>query len=809
MVAAGRWRMRLSLAVASISALLTTMTGGPFVPPTALAANDCVNGWQQLPFATNLAAIDAEGVASLNGAPAWIVGLTSAAVPDGDRNPLIGRWTGTTWERVATPWRNYGVLNAVAARSASRAWAVGSIGSYTRWPIAGRWNGSTWTSVAVPHPAGQLGVFTDLALVDGRRLWVAGSTLNNGFAKPLVMFRTRTAWKQLSPTIPALGEGGLSDVTIAPGGKVWAAGWQTDGSGQAKPWILFRQSGNWVTTPLPSLDAGRGAIMDLTFASATNGWAAGWIEEDGAGYEPLLMHWNGSIWTRVSTSWASGRSIGLDAVTAEASGRLVVAGWESALHKRDVLAVLDSSGWTVSSLTDPTDKRSALTDTTAVAGGTLVVGYSDGMPASVESCAAAMARSQAAGPSSATAASDSVANESSGAFEDDQSPATVEDVAAPATVEVADTVAYDMTSQSGLTNSVLTWSGVVADFNGDSYPDVFINRHYEDVPLLELNSGHGTFSLSDTDWTIRDRHSCSAADVNADTKLDLFCTIGRNKGSSIGAQELTLDPADGGTWASLDYGLLDGYGRGRDATFLNLNRDAYPDLFVINEASRFDGMSSSDRLYRNVGGTDFVSASTFGLDHSYGGQCVANADLEHDGDDDLLLCTTERVGGGLPGLHAFVNNGSQFIDQTQSLGLAQDLADDVATADFDGDGALDVAVLSPTQLTVRVRRGGTFQLAYSLDTTGAVALAVGDVNGDGRPDIYVSRRSGGNSGNLMLVNNGTGTAFSSMAIPQPGAGRADDVLAIDYDGNGRTDFVTLNGWGVDGPVKLTAFFRSS
>jgi hypothetical protein len=48
-------------------------------------------------------------------------------------------------------------------------------------------------------------------------------------------------------------------------------------------------------------------------------------------------------------------------------------------------------------------------------------------------------------------------------------------------------------------------------------------------------------------------------------------------------------------------------------------------------------------------------------------------------------------------------------------------------------------------------------------------MATGDVNGDGHPDIYVSRRTTGNAGHLMLVNGGDGSAFVSMTIPEPGA----------------------------------------
>jgi len=352
-----------------------------------------------------------------------------------------------------------------------------------------------------------------------------------------------------------------------------------------------------------------------------------------------------------------------------------------------------------------------------------------------------------------------------------------------------------------------TWGGVVSDFNNDGLADIFINLHDQAQPMLMLNSPNHVFSAATDELPLRDRHNCSAADVNLDGSMDLMCAIGDNKGTSATPDELTLSLADnGGQWASDQFGVMDAYGRGRNAVFLNLNGDEYPDLYIVNESSRSDGMLSSNRLYINDGGTRFVSASSWGVDLSNGGACADGADLNGDGRDDLLLCST-GPSGSTTGLRAYINTGSGFSEQAAALGLVVNGVNDVAVADFNKDGKPDIAELTATGLDVMLNTGNGYVAGYTLAFNGGADLATGDANGDGYPDIYVLRQTQGNTGDLMLINGGDGTSFTSMQIPEPGAGRADDVLAIDYDHNGLTDFITLNGWlDVHGPVQLTAFF---
>jgi hypothetical protein len=130
-----------------------------------------------------------------------------------------------------------------------------------------------------------------------------------------------------------------------------------------------------------------------------------------------------------------------------------------------------------------------------------------------------------------------------------------------------------------------------------------------------------------------------------------------------------------------------------------------------------------------------------------------------------------------------------------------------------GDGKLDVGEVDPSSLVVYLQQpDGTFQATMTKAIQGGQALATGDVNKDGMPDIYVLQgktNTSTNAPDTVFLNNGTGTDFTSMSVPSTSLGAAEAVTAIDYDGNKRTDFIVQNGnAGKRGPTQLIAFFRA-
>ena len=87
--------------------------------------------------------------------------------------------------------------------------------------------------------------------------------------------------------------------------------------------------------------------------------------------------------------------------------------------------------------------------------------------------------------------------------------------------------------------------------------------------------------------------------------------------------------------------------------------------------------------------------------------------------------------------------------------------------------------------------------------------AVGDVNLDGKPDVYIGQGKNASFGDVLLINNGSGKSFHVNAHPLPGVlkGDTDVVTTIpDWQGSGRVAFLISNGkWGTSGPYQLIVF----
>lgn len=393
-------------------------------------------------------------------------------------------------------------------------------------------------------------------------------------------------------------------------------------------------------------------------------------------------------------------------------------------------------------------------------------------------------------------------------------------------------------------------SVAVADLKGDGHLDVLVanscaignpcySQPVNGTFAVLVGNGDGTFNAARSygsggtfaRWT-------AVADVNGDGKLDLIvanqcatnvdCDLllhgaaGVLLGNGDGTFQAAVSYDTGGIWAQW-VGVAD------------LNGDGKPDLLVRNTSA--ENPSTDLAMLTGNGDGTFQPALAFasGVPNA---TFAALGDLNHDGKADLVITGCLRTGcnnGGRAGVLLGNGDGTfQPVAFYDSGGSG--VATSVAIADLNGDGNPDLVLtngcnnLGQCEVGVLLGNGdGTFQpvVRHSTEGLNTFSVAVGDVNGDGRPDLVVAGSGGigvllgradglfqkmittaapvGSSGalalgdfdsdgfldaaidaaNLLLFGNGDGTFRSSLL----GAGVPGDygTAVGDFDGNGKPD----------------------
>jgi hypothetical protein len=271
----------------------------------------------------------------------------------------------------------------------------------------------------------------------------------------------------------------------------------------------------------------------------------------------------------------------------------------------------------------------------------------------------------------------------------------------------------------------------VGDFNGDGIPDLAVtNENFGPGTLvIMLGNGDGTFRRGATYNVGNNAYSVAVADFNGDNQLDL--AVANRLGHTVSIL------------------LGNGDGTFRAGSTLSFNGDPYS---------------------------------------------LAVADFNQDGNLDLVA-----AGEGNSGVGIFLGNGDGTFRPAQYYPTG-DTPLSVAVGDFNGDGNIDLATGNSGSFplytgTVSVLLGngdGSFQTHRDYVTgSGTHSVAVGDLNGDGTPDLVAANQR--NQTISVLLGNGDGTFRYGDVYRTPPSPAA--VVLADVNGDGRLDIVAANPYG--------------
>jgi gliding motility-associated-like protein len=344
---------------------------------------------------------------------------------------------------------------------------------------------------------------------------------------------------------------------------------------------------------------------------------------------------------------------------------------------------------------------------------------------------------------------------------------------------------------------------VIGDLDGDGKPDLAMADYTGNTVSVFRNiSINGsitagsfapkiTFSTSGNPWSI------AIGDLDGDGKPDLAAT--NVNGNTITVLRNTSTIGSISFTTGVDFATLS---NPNSIAISDLDGDGKPDIVVACFTGNGISVLRNTSVSGSLSGSSFAAHVDLATDSVF---AVAIGDLDGDGKPDLAVTNfrsntvsvwrnTTTVGS--------INNVNSFAPPVNFV--TGNKPEYVAIGDLDGDGKPDLAVTNNSDNTVSVLRNtsangaitaGSFAAHVDFATGGSPnGIAIGDLDGDGKPEIVVANAFDNTVSILRNTSaNGSITTSSFAAKVDLFSGAYSNFIAIgDLDGDGKPDLAIPN-----------------
>ncbi len=351
----------------------------------------------------------------------------------------------------------------------------------------------------------------------------------------------------------------------------------------------------------------------------------------------------------------------------------------------------------------------------------------------------------------------------------------------------------------------------VGDFDGDGRPDLAVTNHAGSTVSILLNeteprAGSASYRLAASQAVGALPYAVVAGDFNGDGKVDLATANSGDDSVSV-LLNGTMPGDYGPSFAAVavptaSFGTI-------AIVACDIDGDGRLDLATANYFSSSVSVLLNDTV-TGASEARFSVAASLPIGDDSGPYALVAGDFNGDGKADLATANSYEntvsilLNGSKPGS----DSGLRFA-AASNVAVGQGPVA-LAIGDFNGDRRPDLASANNFDGTVSILINGTapgaaatrFDLAANLTVginSGLASVAVVDFNGDGKLDLVTANDG---SDTLSVLSNSTaagtgGTRFSVVATPNV-SGNLYAVAVGDFNGDGRPDLAVTSGGRSDG-----------